>query len=111
MNLGLLWLLPVQILSHSIRHRVQLRDRILSQRSIILEDFELPTSFSLGLSYDFRLDKKNNVMLNGTYQANSFFHLMIITLVQNTTTIKLFTSEVDISSLIRTIQVTEPLPV
>ncbi|MEZ4823189.1 MAG: hypothetical protein R2942_12565 [Ignavibacteria bacterium] len=37
--------------------------------------------------------KKNNVcILNGTYQANSFFHLMIITLVQNATTIKLFTS-------------------
>lgn len=44
----------------------------LEPRTIILEDFELPTSFSLGLSYDFRLDKKNNLMLNGTYQANSF---------------------------------------
>ena len=41
-------------------------------RTIILQDFELPTAFSLGLSYDFRLDKKNNLMVNGTFQNNSF---------------------------------------
>ncbi len=41
-------------------------------RSITLADFELPTAFSLGLSYDFRLDKKNNLMVNGTFQNNSF---------------------------------------
>lgn len=41
-------------------------------RSIDLADFELPTALSLGLSYDFRLDKKNNLMLHGTFQNNSF---------------------------------------
>ena len=41
-------------------------------RSITLADFELPTAFSLGLSYDFRLDKKNNLNVNGTFQNNSF---------------------------------------
>lgn len=41
-------------------------------RAITLADFELPTAFSLGLSYDFRLDKKNNLMVNGTFQNNSF---------------------------------------
>ncbi|MBK8980888.1 MAG: outer membrane beta-barrel protein [Ignavibacteria bacterium] len=35
-------------------------------------DFELPTALSLGLSYDFRLDKTNNLMLHGTFQNNSF---------------------------------------
>ncbi|MBK9331817.1 MAG: hypothetical protein IPM96_05260 [Ignavibacteria bacterium] len=37
-----------------------------------LADFELPTALSLGLSYDFRLDKTNNLMLHGTFQNNSF---------------------------------------
>jgi len=41
-------------------------------RSIDLADFELPTALSLGLSYDFRLDKKNNLMVHGTFQNNSF---------------------------------------
>lgn len=41
-------------------------------RSIELADFELPTALSLGLSYDFRLDKTNNLMLHGTFQNNSF---------------------------------------
>lgn len=41
-------------------------------RSITLADFELPTALSLGLSYDFRLDKKNNLMAHGTFQNNSF---------------------------------------
>ncbi len=41
-------------------------------RAITLADFELPTAFSLGLSYDFRLDKKNNLIVNGTFQNNSF---------------------------------------
>ncbi|MEO6696037.1 MAG: PorV/PorQ family protein [Ignavibacteria bacterium] len=41
-------------------------------RSIDLSDFELPTALSLGLSYDFRLDKKNNLMVHGTFQNNSF---------------------------------------
>lgn len=41
-------------------------------RSINLADFELPTALSLGLSYDFRLDKKNNLMVHGTFQNNSF---------------------------------------
>lgn len=44
----------------------------LEPRAITLQDFELPTAFSLGLSYDFRLDKKNNLMVNGTFQNNSF---------------------------------------
>ncbi len=41
-------------------------------RSIELADFELPTALSLGLSYDFRLDKKNNLIMHGTFQNNSF---------------------------------------
>jgi len=41
-------------------------------RSINLADFEMPTALSLGLSYDFRLDKKNNLMVHGTFQNNSF---------------------------------------
>ncbi len=41
-------------------------------RMIELADFELPTALSLGLSYDFRLDKTNNLMLHGTFQNNSF---------------------------------------
>lgn len=41
-------------------------------RSIELSDFELPTALSLGISYDFRLDKKNNLMVHGTFQNNSF---------------------------------------
>lgn len=41
-------------------------------RAIELADFELPTALSLGLSYDFRLDKKNNLMVHGTFQNNSF---------------------------------------
>lgn len=39
---------------------------------IELQDFELPTALSLGISYDFRLDKKNNLMVHGTFQNNSF---------------------------------------
>lgn len=41
-------------------------------RTIELADFELPTALSLGLSYDFKLDKTNNLMLHGTFQNNSF---------------------------------------
>ena len=41
-------------------------------RSITLADFEMPTALSLGLSYDFRLDKKNNLQVHGTFQNNSF---------------------------------------
>ncbi len=41
-------------------------------RSIQLADFDLPTSFTLGLTYDFRLDKKNNLLSHGNYQSNSF---------------------------------------
>lgn len=41
-------------------------------RSIELADFELPTALSLGISYDFRLDKRNNLMVHGTFQNNSF---------------------------------------
>ncbi|HMS65781.1 MAG TPA: PorV/PorQ family protein [Ignavibacteria bacterium] len=41
-------------------------------RSTELASFNLPTSLSLGLSYDYKLDKKNDVMLHGTYQNNSF---------------------------------------
>lgn len=41
-------------------------------RVIQLADFELPTSFTLGMSYDFRLDKKNNLVSHGNYQSNSF---------------------------------------
>lgn len=41
-------------------------------RSISLADFELPTALSLGISYDFKLDQRNNIMANGTFQNNSF---------------------------------------
>lgn len=41
-------------------------------RMIELEDSELPTALSLGLSYDFRLDKRNNLLAHGTFQNNSF---------------------------------------
>lgn len=41
-------------------------------RTIELADFELPTALSLGISYDFRLDKKNNLMVHGTFQNNSY---------------------------------------
>lgn len=41
-------------------------------RNIELEDAELPTALSLGLSYDFRLDKRNNLIAHGTFQNNSF---------------------------------------
>ncbi|MDQ3022211.1 MAG: PorV/PorQ family protein [Bacteroidota bacterium] len=41
-------------------------------RAIELADFELPTSLSLGLSYDLRLDQKNNLIGHGTFQNNSF---------------------------------------
>ncbi len=37
-----------------------------------LADFELPTALSLGLSYDFRLDKTNSLLVHGTFQNNSF---------------------------------------
>lgn len=41
-------------------------------REIELASNELPTSFTLGLSYDFRLDKKNNILTHGNFQSNSF---------------------------------------
>jgi hypothetical protein len=41
-------------------------------RAIILGDFELPTALSLGLSYNFNLDRTNNLMLHGTFQNNSY---------------------------------------
>lgn len=37
-----------------------------------LASFELPTSLALGLSYDYKLDKKNNLLFHSTYQNNSF---------------------------------------
>lgn len=41
-------------------------------RVIELADAELPTSLSLGISYDFSLDKRNNLITHGTFQNNSF---------------------------------------
>jgi len=37
-----------------------------------LATFDLPTALSLGISYDFKLDKKNNLTTHGTFQNNSF---------------------------------------
>jgi hypothetical protein len=41
-------------------------------RRITLQDFSLPTTLELGLSYDIPVGKKNNVMLSTTFQNNNF---------------------------------------
>jgi hypothetical protein len=41
-------------------------------RRITLNDFELPTSLSLALSYDLLAGKNNTFTFNGTFQNNSF---------------------------------------
>ncbi len=41
-------------------------------RRVTLAEFELPTSLSLGLSYDLNMNKNNMVTVNGLFQNNSF---------------------------------------
>jgi len=41
-------------------------------RRITLQDFSLPTTLELGLSYDIPVGKKNNVMLATTFQNNNY---------------------------------------
>lgn len=41
-------------------------------RRITLQDFSLPTTLEIGLSYDLPIGKKNNVQLSTTFQNNNF---------------------------------------
>jgi hypothetical protein len=41
-------------------------------RRITLQDFSLPTTLELGISYDVPVGKKNNVLLTTTFQNNNF---------------------------------------
>lgn len=41
-------------------------------RRVTLQDFSLPTTLELGISYDIPIGKKNNVMLSTTFQNNNF---------------------------------------
>ena len=41
-------------------------------RRVTLQDFSLPTTLELGLSYDVPVGKKNNVLLSTTFQNNNF---------------------------------------
>jgi len=41
-------------------------------RRVTLGDFELPTSLSLGLSYDLNVGKNNGVTFNALFQNNSY---------------------------------------
>ncbi|MCC6864634.1 MAG: PorV/PorQ family protein [Ignavibacteria bacterium] len=41
-------------------------------RRITLQDFSLPTTLEIGLSYDLPVGKKNNVQLSTTFQNNNF---------------------------------------
>lgn len=41
-------------------------------RRITLQDFSLPTTLELGISYDIPVGKKNNVMLSTTFQNNNY---------------------------------------
>lgn len=41
-------------------------------RRVVLQDFSLPTTLELGLSYDIPVGKKNNVQLSTAFQNNNF---------------------------------------
>ncbi len=41
-------------------------------RRVTLQDFALPTTLEIGLSYDLPIGKKNNVQLSTTFQNNNF---------------------------------------
>ena len=41
-------------------------------RRITLQDFSLPTTLEIGISYDMPIGKKNNVQLSTTFQNNNF---------------------------------------
>ena len=41
-------------------------------RRVTLQDFSLPTTLELGISYDMPIGKKNNVQLSTTFQNNNF---------------------------------------
>jgi hypothetical protein len=41
-------------------------------RRVVLQDFTLPTTLEIGLSYDLPMGKKNNVQLSTTFQNNNF---------------------------------------
>jgi hypothetical protein len=41
-------------------------------RRITLQDFSLPTTLEIGISYDLPIGKKNNVQLSTTFQNNNF---------------------------------------
>jgi len=41
-------------------------------RKITLQDFSLPTTLELGISYDIPIGKKNNVLLSTTFQNNNY---------------------------------------
>jgi hypothetical protein len=41
-------------------------------RRVTLQDFTLPTTLELGLSYEVPIGKKNNVMLSTTFQNNNY---------------------------------------
>jgi len=41
-------------------------------RRVTLQDFSLPTTLELGISYDIPMGKKNNVQISTTFQNNNF---------------------------------------